>query len=283
MFLLSNSPPATYHISFIFPYALHSFSPHYTRCKFPPPPPPALSCLVYFSVTTFRSRVLCISVLQLSDPVSCVFQCYNFQIPCLVYFSVTTFRSRVLCISVLQLSDPVSCVFQCYNFQISCLVYFSVTTFRSCVLCISVLQLSDLVSCVFQCYNFQISCLVYFSVTTFRYRVLCISVLQLSDLVSCVFQCYNFQTMLIGVDRGTSVQDLLEMTCSKRQLNPRDHYVRIKPLGSTDNTFVIPDKHENIKKLVSDDIGWVYSSPHRCIMFVSFGPGRTVFGMEVSI
>ncbi|XP_012937622.1 protein still life, isoform SIF type 1 isoform X2 [Aplysia californica] len=62
-------------------------------------------------------------------------------------------------------------------------------------------------------------------------------------------QCYNFQTMLIGVDRGTSVQDLLQMTCNKRQLNPRDHYVRIKPLGSTDNTFVIPDKHENIKKL----------------------------------
>ncbi|CAG5118110.1 unnamed protein product, partial [Candidula unifasciata] len=67
-------------------------------------------------------------------------------------------------------------------------------------------------------------------------------------------QCYNFQTMLIGVDRGTSVQDLLEMTCSKRHLNPRDHYVRIKPLGSTDNTFVIPDKHENIKKLRYDAI-----------------------------
>ncbi|CAG5121636.1 unnamed protein product, partial [Candidula unifasciata] len=62
-------------------------------------------------------------------------------------------------------------------------------------------------------------------------------------------QCYNFQTMLIGVDKGTSVQDLLEITCSKRQLNPRDHYVRIKPFGSTDNTFIIPDKHENIKKL----------------------------------
>ncbi|XP_055889576.1 protein still life, isoform SIF type 1-like isoform X3 [Biomphalaria glabrata] len=67
-------------------------------------------------------------------------------------------------------------------------------------------------------------------------------------------QCYNFQTMLIGVDRGTSVQDLLEITCSKRQLNPRDHYVRIKPLGSTDNTFLIPDKHENIKKLRYDAI-----------------------------
>ncbi|CAL1547658.1 unnamed protein product [Lymnaea stagnalis] len=66
--------------------------------------------------------------------------------------------------------------------------------------------------------------------------------------------CYNFQTMLIGVDRGTSVQDLLEITCNKRQLNPRDHYVRIKPLGSTDNTFVIPDKHENIKKLRYDAI-----------------------------
>lgn len=67
-------------------------------------------------------------------------------------------------------------------------------------------------------------------------------------------QCYNFQTMLIGVDKGTSVRDLLESTCSKRQLNPREHYVRIKPMGSTDDRFVIPDKHELVKKLVSESV-----------------------------
>lgn len=86
------------------------------------------------------------------------------------------------------------------------------------------------------------------------HHMLAIAVFQITCLFKShvyALQCYNFQTMLIGVDRGTSVQDLLEITCSKRQLNPRDHYVRIKPLGSTDNTFVIPDRHENIKKLVS--------------------------------
>ncbi|PVD27952.1 hypothetical protein C0Q70_10528 [Pomacea canaliculata] len=67
-------------------------------------------------------------------------------------------------------------------------------------------------------------------------------------------QCYNFQTMLIGVDKGTSVRDLLEATCSKRQLNPRDHYVRIKPMGSTDDKFVIPDRHDLVKKLRYDAI-----------------------------
>ncbi|XP_076466563.1 protein still life, isoform SIF type 1-like isoform X2 [Babylonia areolata] len=67
-------------------------------------------------------------------------------------------------------------------------------------------------------------------------------------------QCYNFQTMLIGVDKGTSVRDLLESTCTKRQLNPRDHYVRIKPMGSTDDKFVIPDRHDIVKKLRYDAI-----------------------------
>ncbi|KAL8579618.1 hypothetical protein ACOMHN_025571 [Nucella lapillus] len=67
-------------------------------------------------------------------------------------------------------------------------------------------------------------------------------------------QCYNFQTMLIGVDKGTSVRDLLESTCTKRQLNPRDHYVRIKPMGSNDDKFVIPDRHDIVKKLRYDAI-----------------------------
>ncbi|XP_070190492.1 protein still life, isoform SIF type 1-like isoform X2 [Littorina saxatilis] len=64
----------------------------------------------------------------------------------------------------------------------------------------------------------------------------------------------NNQTMLIGVDKGTTVRDLLESTCNKRQLNPREHYVRIKPMGSTDDKFVIPDKHAIVKTLRYDAI-----------------------------
>ncbi|XP_041354996.1 protein still life, isoforms C/SIF type 2-like isoform X2 [Gigantopelta aegis] len=62
-------------------------------------------------------------------------------------------------------------------------------------------------------------------------------------------QSYTFQTMLVGIDKRTTVQHLLETTCNKRQLNPRDHYVRIKPLGSMDDKFVIPEKHQLVKQL----------------------------------
>ncbi|XP_048240466.1 protein still life, isoform SIF type 1-like isoform X4 [Haliotis rufescens] len=67
-------------------------------------------------------------------------------------------------------------------------------------------------------------------------------------------QSYDFQTMLVGIDKRTTVRDLLESTCNKRQLNPRDHYVRIKPLGAPDNKFLIPDRHACIKSLRYDAI-----------------------------
>ena len=60
--------------------------------------------------------------------------------------------------------------------------------------------------------------------------------------------------MLVGIDKRTTVQHLLETTCNKRQLNPRDHYVRIKPLGSMDDKFVVPERHQLVKQLVRIDI-----------------------------
>ena len=56
--------------------------------------------------------------------------------------------------------------------------------------------------------------------------------------------------MLIGVDSRTSVRDLLWSTCAKRHLNPHEHYVRIKPMGSVDDKFVIPSKQDIVKNLV---------------------------------
>ncbi|XP_050393235.1 protein still life, isoform SIF type 1 isoform X3 [Patella vulgata] len=67
-------------------------------------------------------------------------------------------------------------------------------------------------------------------------------------------QSYDFQTILVGVDKQTAVKDLLESVCNKRQLNPRDHYVRIKPVGSQDDRFIVPDRHESIKRLKYDAI-----------------------------
>ncbi|ESO93240.1 hypothetical protein LOTGIDRAFT_232689 [Lottia gigantea] len=64
----------------------------------------------------------------------------------------------------------------------------------------------------------------------------------------------NKQTLLVGVDKQTAVKDLLESVCNKRQLNPRDHYVRIKPVGSQDDRFIIPDRNESIKRLKYDAI-----------------------------
>ncbi|XP_033741186.1 protein still life, isoform SIF type 1-like isoform X2 [Pecten maximus] len=60
--------------------------------------------------------------------------------------------------------------------------------------------------------------------------------------------------ILVGVDKKTSVQHLLESVCSKRQLNPSDHYVRIKMPNAPQGNYYIPDMQDNIKKLKYESI-----------------------------
>ncbi|OWF46649.1 Protein still life, isoforms C/SIF type 2 [Mizuhopecten yessoensis] len=64
----------------------------------------------------------------------------------------------------------------------------------------------------------------------------------------------NNQNILVGVDKKTSVQHLLESVCSKRQLNPSDHYVRIKMPNAPQGNYYIPDMQDNIKKLKYESI-----------------------------
>ena len=61
---------------------------------------------------------------------------------------------------------------------------------------------------------------------------------------------YFCQTVTVGIKKTTTADDILQTVCSRRQLNPRDHYVRIKLPGTADGTYHFPEKNENIKKLV---------------------------------
>ena len=55
---------------------------------------------------------------------------------------------------------------------------------------------------------------------------------------------------MIGVHEKMTVQDVLEVACNKRQLNPNDHYIRFKMPGHLDN-FRVPDKTIFLEKEVS--------------------------------
>ncbi|KAL3882118.1 hypothetical protein ACJMK2_028489, partial [Sinanodonta woodiana] len=57
----------------------------------------------------------------------------------------------------------------------------------------------------------------------------------------------NNQTVTVRIHKITTVQDILEYVCNWRQLNPRDHYVRVKLPGVAD--FVYPDRNENVRKM----------------------------------
>ena len=53
------------------------------------------------------------------------------------------------------------------------------------------------------------------------------------------------------VNKQTTIEKLLESVCSKRQLNPADHYVRLKLPNTPPGSYSIPEMQESIKKLVS--------------------------------
>ncbi|KAL5009978.1 hypothetical protein ScPMuIL_012283, partial [Solemya velum] len=57
------------------------------------------------------------------------------------------------------------------------------------------------------------------------------------------------QTTLVGVDKRTTVQQLLESVCNKRQLNPEDHYVRVKLPDTPPGVYAVPDKNLTIKQI----------------------------------
>lgn len=64
------------------------------------------------------------------------------------------------------------------------------------------------------------------------------------------------QTLVIGVSDKMSVQEVLEATCNKRQLNPNDHFVRLK-LSGNDN-FKIPEKSAFMENEVSYSLNLNY-------------------------
>ena len=56
--------------------------------------------------------------------------------------------------------------------------------------------------------------------------------------------------MTLGISKRTTVTDILEYTCNKRQLDPRDHYVRVKLQGSAVGVYLYPSKTDSIRKMV---------------------------------
>ncbi|KAL4232685.1 T-lymphoma invasion and metastasis-inducing protein 1 [Mactra antiquata] len=59
----------------------------------------------------------------------------------------------------------------------------------------------------------------------------------------------NNETVTVGIKKATTAEDVLLSVCNKRQLNPRDNFVRVRLQGAPEGSFQYPNKHENIKKL----------------------------------
>lgn len=59
----------------------------------------------------------------------------------------------------------------------------------------------------------------------------------------------NNQSVTLGISKRTTVTDILEFVCNKRQLSPRDHYVRVKLQGTAEGAYVYPGKTDSIRKM----------------------------------
>ncbi|XP_052239037.1 protein still life, isoform SIF type 1-like isoform X5 [Dreissena polymorpha] len=59
----------------------------------------------------------------------------------------------------------------------------------------------------------------------------------------------NNQSVTMGIKKSTTAEDVLLTVCSRRQLNPRDHYVRVRLQGAPEGSYQYPDRKENIRKL----------------------------------
>ncbi|XP_060603385.1 protein still life, isoform SIF type 1-like isoform X2 [Ruditapes philippinarum] len=59
----------------------------------------------------------------------------------------------------------------------------------------------------------------------------------------------NNQSVTVGIKKSTNAEDVLTYVCNKRQLNPRDHYVRVRLQGAPEGSYQYPNRTENIKKL----------------------------------
>ncbi|KAK3097345.1 hypothetical protein FSP39_008828 [Pinctada imbricata] len=93
----------------------------------------------------------------------------------------------------------------------------------------------------------------------------------------------NNQTILVGVDKRTTVQDLLESVCSKRQLNPCDHYVRIKLPNTPPGNYTIPDSQENIKRLRYESIEVCQKSVFQLQLVKSSADSEFGFAVEAEL
>lgn len=56
---------------------------------------------------------------------------------------------------------------------------------------------------------------------------------------------------MVGIQKSTTAEDVLNLVCSRRQLDPRDHYVRVRLQGAPEGSYKYPNKQENIKKMVN--------------------------------
>lgn len=61
----------------------------------------------------------------------------------------------------------------------------------------------------------------------------------------------SLQSVMVGIKKSTTAEDVLLLVCNRRQLNPQDHYVRVRLQGAPEGSYQYPNKGENIKKLVS--------------------------------
>ena len=59
------------------------------------------------------------------------------------------------------------------------------------------------------------------------------------------------QSVMVGIKKATTAEDVLLCVCNRRQLDPRDHYVRVRLQGAPEGSYQYPNKSENVKKLVS--------------------------------
>ncbi|XP_064601963.1 protein still life, isoform SIF type 1-like isoform X2 [Liolophura sinensis] len=88
----------------------------------------------------------------------------------------------------------------------------------------------------------------------------------------------NSQTVVVCVDDQMCVQELLEAVCNKRQLDPRDHFVRFRVAGSS-NSYSVPDKSDYISKQNFDSIEVCQKSMFQ-VELVKRG-GHTAFGFSI--
>ena len=66
------------------------------------------------------------------------------------------------------------------------------------------------------------------------------------------------QYVVVGISEKMTVAEVLEMACNKRQLNPTDHFIRIKMPGS--ESYKIPEK----SLLLSSEVRRTHVTLYKC-------------------